>query len=115
MDAKGPLAAAGIVEECINRLCIGGIREGDSDEGIRIIRCAGCCSRRVLGTSYRDEIGVVEGANVALSQRYDGLRLPGRADELDLDAVGLIDLDDGAEVAFAESVFRNVAIEYDRI
>ena len=62
-----------------------------------------------------DLLAVDEAADVIEGQRQQRFRLARSGDELDLEAVGLVDLDDGAKVPAAQSVLRQVPNEHNSV
>ena len=63
----------------------------------------------------RDQILVLDRANVTDRKFNQRLRPPRRAHELDLKPVRLVDLDHGAEVSLTQAMLREIPLQNDRI
>jgi hypothetical protein len=62
-----------------------------------------------------DQIRVADSAYVGAAKADQSLRLAGRQHKLDLETVGCLEVDDRAEIAAAQAVFRQKSLPFDTI
>jgi len=72
-------------------------------------------SCRPFDRANRNLIGVANRSNVVCRQGDHSLRASGCPHELDLDAIRLVDFDDGAKIAATQSMVGHVSVQYNGI
>jgi hypothetical protein len=82
-----------------------------SQESLLVTRYASL----LLNRAHGHQIVVEHRADVMDSERHDRLCLPGHANKFHLDPLGIVDLDDCAEIPLPQPVLGKVSIEYDCI
>lgn len=69
--------------------------------------------RGAIERANGDQVAILDAAHIAYLQSHESLRLARRRHELDLEPIGLVDLDDRTEVPAAQAVLREIPVEHD--